>query len=175
MNTPLKGKKVVMVIASQNFRDEEFAEPYGALTNAGASVKVACSRLAPAKGMLGRQVTPDLLLKDVSAADYDAVVFVGGAGAQEYFADETAHRIAREAVEKGRLLGAICIAPAILANAGVLKERKATCFPSVGSVLRKAGATVVAEGVVKDGKLVTADGPANARPFAAALIEALTP
>lgn len=169
----LTGKQVVMIIASRDFRDEELAEPFALLTQAGAKVTVASSKKAPAVGMLGKTVTPDLLLADVKATNYDAVVFVGGGGAQEYFADATAQRLAQDSVKAGKLLGAICIAPAILANAGVLKGRQAVCFPSVVPILKKGGATVPAQDVVRDGRLVTATGPQAARPFAQALVMAL--
>ena len=172
MNT-LKKKSVVMIIAGDNFRDEEFTEPFNLLTASGATVKVASSRKTPAKGMLGKQVIPDLLLKDVAATNFDAVIFVGGSGAQEYFDDPAAHRVAREAAEQGKVLAAICIAPATLANAGVLKDKKATCFPSVGNALQKGGATLVRQPVVQDGRLITADGPSSAGAFARSIVAEL--
>lgn len=169
----LSGKRVVMIIASHDFRDEELAEPLALLTQAGATVTVASSRKTPATGMLGKKVIPDILAADVKATNYDAVVFVGGGGAQEYFADATAHRIAQDVVKSGKLLGAICIAPAILANAGVLKGRQAVCFPSVVPILKKGGATVPEQEVVRDGRIVTATGPHVARLFGQALVAAL--
>ena len=168
-----KPKTAVMIIANQNFRDEEFAEPYALLTAAGVKVSVAAARKAPAQGMLGKTVTPDLALKDVDPAHYDAVIFVGGAGAQVYFNDPDAHRIAKSAVDQGKLLAAICVAPATLANAGVLKGRKATCFPSVERLLTQGGATVVHQNVVIDGRIITAPGPQAAGPFGQALVKAL--
>ena len=169
----LKGKKVVMIIAGRDFRDEEFTEPYETLKTAGADVRVASSAKGQAQGMLGKVAAVDLTLADVVAANYDAVIFVGGQGATEYFSNPAAHRIAKATVDGGKLLCGICIAPATLANAGVLKGKKATCFPSVAGTLRKAGATVVKEGVVQDGKLITADGPQSARAFARAIAAAL--
>jgi protease I len=171
----IKGKKVVFILASRNFRDEEFAAPSEALRAAGAQITVASSKKGPLQGMLGRVATADILVKDIVVQDYDAVIFVGGSGAQEYFDDAVAHRIAKEAVAADKVLGAICIAPATLANAGVLKGRKATCFPSVAGVLRKGGATVSADAVVRDGRLVTASGPEAAARFAEALLAALRP
>jgi len=91
---------------------------------------------------------------------------VGGGGASEYFNDKTAQNIANDAVQAGKLLCAICIAPATLANAGVLKGKKATCFSSVESSLVKGGATVEKRDVVQDGKIITANGPGAAKEFA---------
>lgn len=172
MNT-LAGKKVVMIIAFRDFRDEEFSQPAAALSRAGATITVASSHKGTAEGMLGRKVPVNVLISDVVVSNFDAVIFVGGGGAQEYFKDSTAHRIARDAVAQGKLLGAICIAPVTLAEAGVLTGKRATAFPSTQSVLKKAGALVEPHGVVRDGKLITADGPASADAFAEKIMEAL--
>lgn len=166
-------KSVLFVIASQDFRDEEFTAPYEALKTAGAKLSVASSRKGPARGMLGKVVDARLVVKDARAADYDAVIFIGGSGAQEFFDDPAAHRLAKDTVQQGKLLAAICIAPATLANAGVLQGKKATCFPSVERTLQKGGATLVRQNVVQDGKLITAPGPQAASAFAAAVLAAL--
>ncbi len=169
----IKGSRVLMVVASRDFRDEEFAEPYDRLMAAGAVVTVVSSTGAPTRGMLGRVLQPDGVLREQQAASYDAVIFVGGSGAQEYFNNPDAHRLAREAAEANRIVAAMCIAPAILANAGVLRGRRATCFPSVLPLLRKGGAVVTDRPVVRDGILITAPGPEAAREFALAIQAAL--
>jgi len=64
------------------------------------------------------------LISKINIDNYDAVVFVGGGGATEYFNDSIAHKIVKESIAKGKVLAAICIAPNILANAGVLKGKK---------------------------------------------------
>jgi protease I len=163
-----------MVIARENFRDEELLEPKKVFEQAGARVVIASSTLKKARGMLGEEVTPDVLLKDVAVSDYDAVVFVGGSGAREYFEDETAHTIARSAVRQGKITGAICIAPFILANAGVLKGKKATIWSSMGSDLDRKGCIYTKEDVQVDGRIVTADGPGSAGMFARTIVKLLT-
>ncbi|HQA04190.1 MAG TPA: DJ-1/PfpI family protein, partial [Thermodesulfovibrio thiophilus] len=79
-----ESKKVLMIIASQNFRDEEFLTPKQIFEKAGFNVIVASSSLNTAKGTLGATVKPDILIKDVNVKTFDAVVFVGGPGAEEY-------------------------------------------------------------------------------------------
>ena len=83
--------------------------------------------------------------------------------------------LAVEANKAGKPVGAICIAPCILAKAGVLKGRRATVFPGkeYTDILREGGATVVRAAVVEDGLLVTANGPNAAARFGDALIRAL--
>ena len=170
---PLAGKKIVLIIAHKDFRDEEYQTPRQLFEAQGAVVKVASSSLEKAKGMLGAEVKPDLLLKDVQVAEYEAIVFVGGSGATEYWDDPAAHAIAKEAVEKGKVLAAICIAPATLAKAGVLKGKKATVFSSAAGELKAAGCTYTGQEVEREGKIITAGGPAAAEKFAQEIIKAL--
>jgi protease I len=126
------------------------------------------------KGMLGMQVKPDVLYTDVKADDCDAVVFVGGNGAQEYWQDPKAHGLAREADKAGKIVSAICIAPVTLANAGLLKGKEATVWPSESGQIEGKGARYRKAGVVRDGRIVTADGPESAAAFGTKLVEALS-
>ena len=88
-----------------------------------------------------------------------------------------AHKIIQEAVAKHKILAAICVAPVILARAGVLKGKKATVWSSLldkswAKELKEAGCRVEEKRIVTDGKIVTADGPAVAKEFAEAIIDA---
>ncbi len=169
----VEGKSVLMVIAPENFRDEEFLEPRGVFETLKMEVTVASKGVKTAKGAMGASVEID---KDISAVDvdeYDAIVFIGGPGASVYFDDSTVLAIAKDAYEKGKIIGAICIAPSILANAGVLEGKKATCFDSESSNLETQGAEYTGSDVEVDGKIITANGPASARKFGAAVAEAL--
>ncbi len=170
----LDGKKVLMVIASNNFRDEEYAEPRKVLENAGAHVTVACSTLNTAKGKLGLEVKPDILIGNVKEGDYDGIVFVGGGGSKEYFDNPIAHKLAKNFYEKGKLTAAICIAPAILANAGLLNRKKATSFPSSADTLKARGADFTGGDVESDGTIVTGVGPEAAKKFGEKLLEVLS-
>ena len=169
----LNEKKVLMVIASSNFRDEEYAEPRKALEDAGARVVVACSSLSTAKGKLGLEVKPDILISNVREGDYDGIVFVGGGGSKEYFDSPVAHMLAQSFYSHNKLTSAICIAPAILANAGLLKQKKATSFPSSAEILKTKGAVFTGSGVESDGIIVTGVGPEAAKQFGAKLVEVL--
>lgn len=169
----LQGKSIVMIIAHRDFRDEEYKEPRRIFEAKGATVRVASSSLEVAKGMLGAEVKPDLLLKDIVVGDYDAIVFVGGSGAQEYWNDPVAHAIAQEAVAQGKVLAAICIAPATLAKAGVLQGKKATVFSSEAGTLKACGANYTGASVERDGLIITANGPQAATKFAEEIAKAL--
>ena len=166
-------KKAVMIIAHDNFRDEEFLEPAEILEKNGIEVKVASSKLGPAKGKLGAMVKPDMLLKEVNVKDFDAVVFIGGNGASEYWDDPIAHNLAQEAYNSGKVVAAICIAPVTLARAGVLKGKKATVWSSEGEQLKQLGADYTGNPVERDGKIITAAGPFAAKDFGEEIVKAL--
>jgi len=169
----LEGKKILMIIGSQNFRDEELLEPKRIFENEGGKVVIASSTLEPIKGMLGKIVKADILIDDVKVDDYDAIIFIGGIGAKEYWENETAHKIAKESIEKGKKLGAICLAPVILAKAGVLKDKNATVWKSEKKQLTENGAKYTGKYLEVDGNIITADGPENARYFGLAILDAL--
>jgi protease I len=106
-----------------------------------------------------------LHLAEVQVADYDAVVFIGGLGCQDQWHDAEAHRIARDAVEQGKVLGAAGCASTILAYAGVLQGRTATICtgsPPVKhgqdycAVLQSQGAICSQAPITRDGLIVTA-------------------
>lgn len=160
-------KKVLMVIAPSKFRDEELFETKSALESSGASVTVASKTTDVSVGMLGGKAQPQLALASAKAADYDAVVFVGGGGAEVYFTDPIAMGLAKDAFAQGKVVSAICIAPSILANAGLLSGKKATVFKGdkyVG-ILKAKGASYTGQDVTVDGKIITADGPGSAKKF----------
>jgi protease I len=166
-------KTILMIIAPQMFRDEEYKEPKSVFEHAGYKVVTASSQPGTAHGTKGMTAKVDLELKSVNTADYDAVVFAGGAGSRNYYNDKEALRIARESASKGKVTASICSAGGILAYAGVLKGKKATVFPAEIELINSQGAIYSAEGVVRDGKIITSDGPANAKAFGEKIIEAL--
>ena len=169
----VKGKKAVMIIAQNNFRDEELLKPKEVLEKNGVTVTVASSSLKESTGMLGAKVKPNILFTNINVADYDAVIFVGGSGASEYWDNPTAHKIANEANNAKKIVGAICIAPVTLAKAGLLKDKKATTFSSTINDIKSAGAKYTGAEVEIDGNIITASGPAAAQKFGETIVKAL--
>lgn len=168
----LAGKKVLLVVAPKDFRDEEFFTPRHVLEEKGAQVTVASSVKETAKGMLGGTVRPGVAFSEVRGADYDAVVIAGGAGSKVYLWDDRELlRIVREACNQGKVVAAICLSPVVLARAGCLDGKDATVFPDPAAVreLKSAGARYVDRGVVVSGNVVTARDPQSAEAFARAV------
>jgi protease I len=170
---PLSGKKVVMIVAPKDFRDEELLEPMTILLGKGAEVVIASSSLDTAIGMLGAKMKPDMLVSNIKTKDWDAIVLVGGQGAKSYWNDRVLQGILKDAVKEDKIIGAICIAPVTLANAGVLKGKKATVYEGVADKLKSKGANYINSDVEQDGKIITANGPKAAGKFAEVLVEAL--
>jgi len=165
--------RILFVVAPQTFRDEEYAHPKQVLDDLGAETVTASTRPGICTGKLGMTAHAEVALSDVGGADYDAVVFVGGGGAQVYFDDPEAHRVSREALEAGRVVAAICIAPSVLAHAGLLGGIRVTSFPSQKDDLIAHGAEYTGEPLERDGRFITANGPDAARDFGHAIATAL--
>jgi protease I len=157
---------ILMVIAPEGFRDEELFVPEDVFIRKGHSVSVSSTRTGECKGSRGGSATSEILLRDVDTDRYDAVIFVGGGGSRVLFNDMDAQRIAREMHADGKVAAAICIAPVILANAGLLKGRNATVFDSEAETIRGKGARYTGDGVTVDGNIVTGDSPKSAKLFA---------
>lgn len=166
-------KKVVMIIPSTEFRDEELIETKNILERNGIEVKVASTTINQIEGMLGAKARPDILLTDIKIGDFSAIIFVGGSGAIQYYDDPLAHKLAQEALTQNKIVAAICIAPVTLARAGILKGRRATVFSSEAGELKSKGANYTARAVEKDGNIITASGPTAVAEFAQELVKAL--
>lgn len=178
IDKPKTKKRVVMVIAFQGFRDEEYFVPKEILERAGVEVKTASIKLGIAMGDEGGEASIDFLISAIRPEEFDAVIFVGGPGCLQYLDNDDAYHLARETVSQNKILAAICISPVILAKAGVLKEKKATVWNSPLDktplkILEENGAEYIDKDVVRDGKIITANGPSAAEEFAQKILENL--
>lgn len=158
-------KKAVFVIASNDFHDTELFAPKAVLDQRRITTKIASIVKKPAKGKLGAVVEPDLTLDEIKLSDFDALIFVGGRGSVEYFDNEKALALVKDFQKAGKILGAICLAPSILANAGALIGKIATATSSQEENLKNRGAEYTGMPVEVDGKVVTAKGPDAAKEF----------
>lgn len=165
--------RTILMILEWGFSDGEFNRTRPVFESAGAQVVTASGRprILSTRGMV---LLVDKLLSEVKVEEYDAIVFVGGRGAMGYWDDPVAHRIAQEAMALDKVLGAICLAPMILANAGVLDGRRATMAPAYGDSLKAQGAVYTGASLEVDGKIVTAYGPESPEQLAMAIVNLLS-
>src|SRR3990172_4673976 len=167
---------ILYVMAKNGFRDPEYFVPKNVLKTAGHTVMTASNgeKGELAHGADGGAAEIDIAIRDAHAGDYDAVVFAGGPGALENLDNEASYRLAQETVYKEKVLGAICIAPVVLARAGVLEGKKAVVWSSADDTtgidaITEEGAEYIDEPVVKDGAVITARNPRAAQEFGEAL------
>jgi protease I len=159
-------KKIIILIAQNNFCDAEYIQARSIFESYRMKCKVASSDLSTARGMEGTAVDPDILISKIILKDYDALCLIGGVGCTEYWHDKSVHSIVVEANKRGLLLCAICLAPVILANAGLLKGIRATAYPSAASYIQRKGANYSPRSVEIEKNIITANGPEAADLFA---------
>ncbi|MFH1664228.1 MAG: DJ-1/PfpI family protein [archaeon] len=165
--------RVVFVIAKNGFRDEELFHTKEELEKEKIETVIASTEKGLCQGKLGGTIEAELSIEEISVEEFDAIIFVGGSGAKEYFEDEIALNLAREFNKKTKLVAAICIAPSILANAGLLEGKTVTAFASEKENLTEQGAFFSGEPVEVSGNIVTANGPKAARDFGKKIAELL--
>jgi len=165
--------KVLMIIAPERFRDEELFVTKEELEKDGHETVVASTVKGICPGSRGGFATSTLTLNEVKTGDYDAVVFVGGGGSKVYFANEEVLLIAKEMYKRKTVVAAICLAPVILANAGVLKGKNATVAGTEAKTIENKGAKYMGPGVTVDGNIVTGNAPKSSRLFGQKINELL--
>ncbi len=161
-------KQALVIIAQEGYQDRELDGTRNGLLEAGFEVVLASRDTGECQGKLGGTEQASIALRDVQVGDYDRIAFVGGPGMAAYADDSDALTIAHEAARAGMPLGAICIAPTILAKARVLGGREATVWDADGvqqALLEQYDATYTGDEVTVDGNIVTANGPAAAEEF----------
>lgn len=161
-------EKALLVIAKQGFQDVELNGTRDGLVVAGFDVVLASTEAGTCIGKFEAKEEASVALEDVDVSDYDRVGFIGGPGASNLWQNSEAKRIAQDTVRARKPLGAICIAPKILAAAEVLKGKKATVWNDDGD---QAGffalhdVEYTGEHVTVDGLIVTGNGPKAAVEF----------
>lgn len=168
----LSTKRVVMIIAPENFRDEEYMETRAALEKKGVEVNVASITNPAISGIDKKEVKVDMMLPEVTE-EFDGIVFVGGGGAKIYFKNQTALDLAKKYYNEGKIVAAICIAPLILGYAGIMTDKKATCWDGNAKDLEDFGAQYSGAKVEIDENIITADGPKSSSKFGKKIAKAL--
>ncbi len=120
-----------------------------------------------------KKVDIDINISLVNQEDFAGIVIIGGSGTHILFDNEILLNLISQFFGEGKLVAAICSAPTILANAGILKDKNATCFPGYEDKLESKGAKLTYENVTIDGNIITANGPDAASEFGTAIVNKL--
>jgi 4-methyl-5(b-hydroxyethyl)-thiazole monophosphate biosynthesis len=163
--------KVVVPLA-EGFEEIEAMAIIDVLRRAGIEVTVAGLHSGPIESARRVKVVPDTTIEMITSDDFDMIILPGGQpGSDNLNASEKVKNLIRDFHSKGKLTGAICAAPYVLAGAGILEGKKATSYPSYSGKL--AGAIYQEKTVVEDGNIMTSQGPGTAVCFALAIVEKL--
>jgi protease I len=156
----LPGKNIVLVIAPQDFCGRQLDVCRGFFESEGARVTVASVRTGTVRSMQGDLSTVKLALGALNEQDFDALLVVGGPGAEVHlWPDRQLQALALGASAAKKIVGGICLGPVVLARAGILSGRQATVSdrPEARDELRQANATLEAQGVVRAEHVITAN------------------
>ncbi|OGZ18133.1 MAG: hypothetical protein A2494_00455 [Candidatus Lloydbacteria bacterium RIFOXYC12_FULL_46_25] len=167
--------KILLIVAQEGFQTREYHDTRRVLERAGHTVITASNEAGVAISNVGEEIVADVALRDVSVSEYDGIFIIGGPGALKYLDNADTASVMKDASAHEKIYyGAICIAPRILAKAGLLSERRATGWDGdheLSRIFEKYSVAYESDPVVVDGRIITADGPASAEMFGIAIDE----
>lgn len=164
--------KTALVLFAEGSEELEAVTIVNILRRAGVVVTLAGLTTGALKGARGITIEPDTTLDEVLQDDFDMVVLPGGQpGTRHLQADQRVLSLVRQMAAQDKYVAAICAAPMVLATAGLLDGKPATCFPSCLDAFPLVDLQTAA--VVEAGKLITSRGPGTAMDFALLLAERL--
>ncbi len=159
-------KKRVLCLLFEGFEEIETVTPIDLLRRAGIEVMVASLAGSQVTGRCGIKLVADDLLSHVETSQFDLLLIPGGPGVGELRADGRPAALAREFADAGKAIAAICAAPLVLMDAGLLDGKRFTAYHSVRAELGGG----LEERVVVDGNLITSRGAGTAMDFAFAIM-----
>jgi 4-methyl-5(b-hydroxyethyl)-thiazole monophosphate biosynthesis len=164
--------KTALVLFAEGSEELEAVTVVNILRRAGVTVTLAGLSDGALKGSRGITLQPDATLDAVLNDDFDMLVLPGGMpGTRHLQADARVIKLAQDMAKHGKYVTAICAAPMVLATAGLLAGKRATCYPTCLDEF--PGVQLQTEAVLEDGKLITSRGPGTAMDFALLLAERL--
>lgn len=169
----------ILILATDGFEQSELEVPKQKLAALGATVDVASPKSGAIKGWnhtdWGKEVAVDLALADADVKDYDALVLPGGQMNPDALRLEPAAiELIKAFAAAGKPVAAVCHAPWLLIDAGLVRGRKVTSWPSLRTDLANAGGTVVDESAVIDRGVITSRKPDDLDDFVEAIASQLT-
>jgi 4-methyl-5(b-hydroxyethyl)-thiazole monophosphate biosynthesis len=163
-----------LVFLATGFEEIEAVTIVDILRRGSIEVTTAGLTPAPIEGAHKLKIFCDKSVDEISGQEFDAIICPGGApGYKNLRKDSRVIRIIKNAYEQKKVVAAICAAPAVLSDAGILENKKCTIYPGMEDELIKGKGTPKPENVVVDGKIITSKGPATALEFALKLVEIL--
>jgi len=164
--------KTALVLFAEGSEELEAISIVNILRRADVIVTLAGLNDGALRGSRGVTILPDISLDAVLHGDFDMLVLPGGQpGTRHLQADARVFRLLLQMSQQGKYIAAICAAPSVLATAGLLAGKRATCYPT--SLDDFPSVDLQTHAIVEDGKLITSRGPGTAMDFALILVERL--
>lgn len=164
-----------MIVADKDFFDPEYRIPKKSLEKRGYSIKVANLSGGVSTGIESLIVKADIAIKDIREADYHSLILVGGYGVRALFDNPELIKVVQSFNNSGKIIGAQCYSPIILAQAGLLDHKKATCWYDAAAKLESYGITYTNKSIEKADNILTAQSGSveNIKLFTEAYIDLL--
>lgn len=172
MERRLEGKRIA-VLAEDLYEELELWYPVFRLREEGATVIIAGTEARSYRGKNGYPVEVDIDVSKLSVSELDAVVIPGGYAPDRLRRYPAVLSLVRDAYQQGTVIAAICHAAWVPISAGIVRGKRATCFPAIKDDLVNAGALYEDAPVVVDGTFITSRQPSDLGHFCRAIIAAL--
>ena len=151
----------VLMITADGVEDLEFFYPYYRFTEAGYAVDVVTPDGKGFKGKNGYELPDAMKLSDANPNNYQMLYIPGGKAPEKLKKDAVVVEFVQEFCATGKLVGAICHGPQLLAAAGVIDGKRIAAWPECQEEVEEAGAAWQDEACVRDGQFITARWPAD--------------
>ncbi len=164
----------VAIILAEGFEEIEAVTVIDILRRAGIDVIIAGLSSNNVKGGHSVTIVPDIIIDDLEINDFDALIIPGGnPGYKNLRNDNRVLLLIRKAFKSRKIIAAICAAPSVLSDAGIIKGKNCTIYPGMENELIQGESTPKQDIVVIDDNIITSRGPATALPFALTIVERL--
>lgn len=169
MINPAKNSFLIF-LPKKDFNEEEFTIIKKRLLKAGKQIFVTSDDQSVCSGSKGMKVKSDTSFYNVNVNNFGAFILIGGTGSRNYWKNESLHKIIKKFFDAKKVVAAICSSPITLAKAGILQNKKATCYAEDKMELINSGIDYQDKNIVVDGNIVTADNSRSSLQFAEAVL-----
>jgi len=166
----LSQNSVLIFLPKKDFNEEEFTIIKNRLLKAGKQVFITSDDHSVCSGSKGMKVKSDTSFYNVNVNNFSSLILIGGSGSRNYWENQSLHKIIKRFFEAKKVIAAICSSPIILAKAGILQNKKATCFSEEKMELINSGIDYQDKNVVMDVNVITADNSRSALQFIEAVL-----
>lgn len=168
-----KQNSVLIFLPKKDFNEEEYNIVRARLVRAGKQVFITSDDQSVCSGRKGMKVKSDTSFFNVNVYNFSAFILIGGPGSRSYWKNDSLNKIIKNFFDSKKVIAAICSSPVILAKAGILQNKRATCFSEDKMELINAGIDYQDRNVIIDGNIITADSSHSSIQFVESILHLL--